>query len=290
MYSGDLHLHRTLHLLLFCFVFRFRKAPQHPFPAAYDDCLSVTLGLIKRTDDFRIEAGKLIVGGDGSGGNLAAAVAQATKGKILMQVLIYPALQILDFETPSYQDNVDSLPGLSSAYRNIYHWLSYAGIPTDYIQFAIDNTHVSSTVRNNVYTNYVDSVKYIPKYLEVTKQKTKPLKAGANFIVTSAVDRVIIEPSFAPMMAVHVADVPNTYMITSQYDVLRDEGIMFVNRLFEEGVKVKLEHYKNAMPGFFMFSGYGPIEFEVSKEAMIVLSEFIRVIYDQQHTPGSQRS
>ena len=155
MYSGDLDLHRTLHLLLFCFVFRFRKAPQHPFPAAYDDCLAVTIGLIKRTDDFRIEAGKLIVGGDGSGGNLAAAVAQATKGKILMQVLIYPALQILDFETPSYQDNVDSLPGLSSAYRNIYHWLSYAGIPTDYIQFAIDNTHVSSTVRNNVYTNYV---------------------------------------------------------------------------------------------------------------------------------------
>lgn len=231
--------------------------------------------------------GKLIVGGDGSGGNIAAAVAQATKGKILMQVLINPALQMLDFETPSYQDNVDTLPGLSSAFKNVYHWLSYAGIPKDYLQFAVQNTHVSSSVRNNVYSTYVDSSKYIPKYLKVTKRKTKPPKAGVNFIVSSAFDRVVSEPSLAPMMAVHVADVPNTYMMTSQYDVLRDEGIMYVNRLFESGVKVKLEHYPNAFHGFHMFAGYGPIQFKVSKEAITVLSQFIHAIY---HEHGAQEA
>lgn len=239
----------------------------------------MTLGLIKRSADFRITAGKLIVGGDGSGGNIAAAVARATAGKIFMQILINPALQMLDFETPSYRDNSDTLPGLSSAFRNIYHWLSYAGVSKDYLQFALENKHISSSVRNTAVSSFVDSKKYLPSYLEVTKRQTKPLKAGANFIVTSAFDNVVTEPSLCPMMEVHVKGTPNAYVITSQYDVYRDEGIMYVKRLFEASVKVKLEHYPKAFHGFFMFSGYGPIAFDSSKEAMKFLTSFIHKKY-----------
>lgn len=264
--------------LSFC---SYRKAPRYPFPAAYDDCLTVTNGLIKRTDDFRISAGKLLVAGDGSGGNLAAAVAHATKGNILLQVLINPALQMFDFETPSYRDNLDTLPGLSSAYRNVYHWLSYAGISEDYLQMALQNNHISLKMINSVFSSYVQSRTYLPDYHNVTKRRTIPRKESGNFIVTSAFNGIAADPRIVPMMADNPEGVPDVYMITSQYDVYRDEAIMYTHRLFETGVKVKLEHYFESFHGFFLFCGYGPLEFSVSKQALDTLVEFINSMVAQ---------
>lgn len=254
----------------------YRKAPKSPFPAAFDDCLTVTKGLLKRTDDFKIMAGKLLVAGDGAGGNLAAAVSLVLKENILIQVLINPTLQMFDFETPSYQDNLDTLPGLSSAYRNVYHWLSYAGITKDYLQMALDNTHVSSKIMNSAFSEYLNSKKYLPDYHKVTKRRTKPKRISGSFIVTSAFSGIVADPRITPMMASDLKGVPNVYMMTSQYDVYRDEAIMYTHRLFDSGVKVKLEHYFETFHGFFLFCGYGPIQFGVSKKAMDNLSDFIQ--------------
>ena len=192
-----------------------------------------------------------------------------------MQILINPTLQLIDFETPSYQDNVDTLPGLSSAFRNIYHWLSYAGISKDFLQMAVQNNHISQTNINSAFYSFIDSKKYLPNYHGVTERQTNRNRKSANLIVTSAFNSVVTDPRITPMMAVHVKDVPNVYMITSQYDVYRDESIMYTHRLFAAGVKVKLEHYFKAFHGFFMFNGYGPIEFKVSKQALDTLVDFI---------------
>ena len=257
------------------FIFiRFRTAPQNPFPAAFEDALKATEGLLKREKLFRITPGKVILAGDGSGGNLAAAVSNVLKKKILMQVLINPALQVINFQTPSYQDNANALTGLTSAYRNVYHWLSYAGISKDFLQVTLDNAHVSNTVKKSLFSTYVDSKKYLPPYHRVTKKQTKKQKTP-NFIVSSAFSDVITDPRFSPMMSYHLDGIPNIYMITSQYDVYRDEAIMYTHRLHSAGIKVKLEHYYEGFHGFFVFSGNGPIQFNVSKQALENLSRFI---------------
>lgn len=273
VYSGFLANLATRNKLQIVAV-EYRKAPEHIFPAAFEDCLTVTKGLLKRTGQFKIK-NKIILAGDGSGGNLAAAVSQTIKEKqILMQILINPALQLLDFETPSYQDNKNTLPGISSAYRNGHHWLSYAGISKDFLQIALENAHVSKNIRNSIFSTYVDSEKYLPSYHQVTKRKTKR-DFNSNFIVSSAFQHCITDPRLTPMMAVDVKGVPNAYVITSQYDVFRDEAIMFTHRLFDNKVKVKLEHYSKGFHGFFLFSGPGPIKFDVSKQALDDLVEFI---------------
>ncbi len=47
----------------------YRMAPDHPFPAAPDDCLAVYLALIET-----IDPGRIVIGGASAGGNIAAAV------------------------------------------------------------------------------------------------------------------------------------------------------------------------------------------------------------------------
>lgn len=89
----------------------YRLAPEHRFPAAFNDCLAATLDLVKHADCLGLDARRLVVAGDSSGGNLAAAVAIAVRdsdGPVLRgQVLIYPMLG-LDFETESCLKNQDA--------------------------------------------------------------------------------------------------------------------------------------------------------------------------------------
>ncbi len=55
----------------------YRLAPEHPFPAAFDDCLSVWRAL--RKGPFQLDPARTLVAGDSAGGNLAAALCLALR-------------------------------------------------------------------------------------------------------------------------------------------------------------------------------------------------------------------
>lgn len=98
---GDLDTHdtlcRELANLSGCAVVAvdYRMGPEHRFPAAVDDVLAATRWVRKEAGALGLDAGRLAVGGDSAGGNLAAVVAIAARDAgdlpIAFQLLIYPA-------------------------------------------------------------------------------------------------------------------------------------------------------------------------------------------------------
>ena len=80
----------------------YRLAPEHPFPAAVEDCLAATRFLQDRLEALGGD-GRLAVAGDSAGGNLAAVVAQQVPG-LAAQFLIYPVTDG-DGEHPSREEN-----------------------------------------------------------------------------------------------------------------------------------------------------------------------------------------
>lgn len=90
----------------------YRLAPEHKFPAAYDDAIAAMQFAIQQPDQIGIDPKKVAVGGDSAGGNLAAAAALAARDAgiaLTNQVLIYPATDMA-MGSGSYHRIIDGFP------------------------------------------------------------------------------------------------------------------------------------------------------------------------------------
>jgi acetyl esterase len=76
----------------------YRMAPEHPLPAAVDDCEFAVNWCFENADSLGARPGPVAIAGDSAGGNLSAVVAQrdfsAGRGRIGLQVLIYPWVDV----------------------------------------------------------------------------------------------------------------------------------------------------------------------------------------------------
>jgi len=85
----------------------YRLAPEHKFPAGLEDMLAVTRWVAQNGGDIGIDTGRIAVGGDSAGGNLAASAAQALAAELgaalRFQVLVYPVTD-LTCSQASYKD------------------------------------------------------------------------------------------------------------------------------------------------------------------------------------------
>ena len=103
----------------------YRLAPEHRFPAALEDAWAVTLWASEHASELGGLSGALAVGGDSSGGNLAAVVAVWARDRglpLAHQLLVYPVCDA-DLETPSYAEFAEGFGLTRSTMR--WFWEQY---------------------------------------------------------------------------------------------------------------------------------------------------------------------
>lgn len=78
----------------------YRQAPEHPFPAAYEDALSAYSWVEMNARSLKGNPSKIAIAGESAGGNLAAVVAQTLRDKgsklPLHQLLVYPVTDLVN--------------------------------------------------------------------------------------------------------------------------------------------------------------------------------------------------
>ncbi|MCB9640127.1 MAG: alpha/beta hydrolase [Myxococcales bacterium] len=186
----------------------YRLAPEHPFPAAFEDALRAYLWIYEHAQELSIQPDKIGVGGDSAGGNLAAAVANQCKNQGLpapkVQMLIYPATD-LSQEAPSYELFGEGY-FLS---RKRMRW-------------------------------------FIEHYAPSAEQRQDPRAS------------VLLEPDLEKTSPAIV--------MTAEFDVLRDEGLAYVQRLQDAQVPVVHLHFPHLTHGSFNFAGYLPTAAEAFEQ------------------------
>ncbi|PKU31278.1 hypothetical protein llap_18418 [Limosa lapponica baueri] len=212
--------------------FRYRLAPEHKYPAAYEDCLNATIHFMNNVEYYGVDPARIITCGDSAGGNLAAAVSQTLAGrsdlpKLRAQILIYPGLQALDFNLPSYQQN-RGVPLLFRE-RAAFFALQYLNGDALHMQEVLEGSHIPPDMRLK-YRKWV-SPDNIPEKFKV--RGVKPLRP-TDFIaeVYETVKR-FCEPNLCPLLAEDavVHQLPESFILTCEYDVLRDDGLLYKKRL-----------------------------------------------------------
>jgi acetyl esterase len=110
----------------------YRLAPEHKFPAAVEDCHAGAQWAAAHAAELGADPARLAVGGDSSGGNLAAAVALLARERgrpaIMHQLLVYPNT---DYRagTPSMREIADEHFFNPASVR--WYWGMYLATPED---------------------------------------------------------------------------------------------------------------------------------------------------------------
>ena len=106
----------------------WRRAPEHPFPAALHDCYTGLAWIIENASQLQIDINRIVVGGRSSGGGSATSLALLIRDKgefnITHQILISPMLDDTNSTPSSY---MVTEPQLWNRTNNEIAWRSYLG-------------------------------------------------------------------------------------------------------------------------------------------------------------------
>ncbi|KAK3579604.1 hypothetical protein CHS0354_012021 [Potamilus streckersoni] len=234
----------------------YRLAPEHMYPVPLDDCVKATKFFLKNAKQYGVDENQIGIAGDSAGGNLAMSVAlrlseELESPQLAAQGLIYPVLQGINFLLPSYIQNSNG-PAFITGDTMAEYFLSYMIGDWKYQSHFLTNNHTSPAIKQSEYARYV-SHELLPDEFQAILEDDYGDNYGDED-VSQKLERFLLDSNFAPLMATDgaLAKLPPTCLVTTNFDVLRDDGFLLEKRLKRMGRDVTHQYYSGYEHGFLM--------------------------------------
>ncbi|XP_035518283.1 arylacetamide deacetylase-like 4 [Morone saxatilis] len=260
----------------------YRLAPEHRYPAQLDDCETATCHFLSVAEaEFSVDSCRVAVGGDSTGANLAAALCQRLARREdghlpspCAQVLIYPALQMADFNLPSYQQN-HAVPILFRG-RMAFYFLQYLSGDMSVCQDVLEGNHVPTELRP-CYKEWLSPSNLPPECLVrgTFEHPTPEYDAEVYHTIKAG-----LEPEVSPLLAddAIIQKTPPTFILTCEYDVLRDDGILYRKRLLDLEKDVTWQHVMKGFHGMVNFFNQGWLTFPSAVQVVDSVVDYIKTL------------
>ena len=214
-------------------------------------------------------------------GNLAASLSLRLRDKIKLQLLLVPVLQLFTFNTTSVTENQRYFSSTTNNLGQVVFWLNYLNESYRHAPEMLNNQHTSTEMKGSKFAEFVDQNKWmVRQYIRNETLKQSSLAQKTNFggdIPKSFADK-ITDPYIAPLMADEetLIGLPRAYVMSAGYDLIRDDGIMYSERLKLSGVPVHLNNHQTAFHISLSLSD-GPFALNVGKQIIQDIVNFLQL-------------
>ncbi|XP_045153456.1 neutral cholesterol ester hydrolase 1 isoform X2 [Echinops telfairi] len=213
----------------------YRLVPKVYFPEQIHDVARATKHFLQPEvlQKYSVDPDRIGISGDSAGGNLAAALGQQ------------------NWNTPILPRHV-----------MVKYWVDYFKGNYNFVQAMIVNNHTSLDVEGAVALRArLNWTFLLPP--SITKNYKPVVHTAGNAKIVQELPQ-LLDARSAPLIADQEAlqHLPKTYILTCEYDVLRDDGIMYAKRLENAGVQVTLDHFEDGFHGCMIFTRW-PTNFSV---------------------------
>ncbi|UFS59099.1 alpha/beta hydrolase [Subtercola endophyticus] len=223
----------------------YRLAPQHPFPAAVDDCQAALDWVSANATALGADPARLAVFGDSAGGNLAAVLSLLARDDADSAA----AATATSTSTPPPPEATRGLSPGAAAPRIAAQALIYPVTDT-----VLDDASMRANAHSPV-LHQADMAAFFDYYLGPDATSAARVDARA-----------------APARASTFANLPPALVQLGAHDVLHDQGLSYARQLGADGTEVTVITYPEAPHGWVTYPGI----LRVATRAADDLVEFLR--------------
>ena len=137
------------------------------------------------------------------------------------------------------------------------------------------NKHIPDAVRKATVGKYVNR-EFLPEEFRGYRTENPWLDTPVDNTLYSKIQAKLVDPLFCPLMADDVSKVPSAFIHAAEFDVLRDDALMYVTKLERAGVRVQAYVSRGGYHSEISVLGTRALQPETGKLALDKSFEFIR--------------